>query len=97
MSTQYTRDQVSQHSKPDSAWIIIDTKVYDITKFAAAHPGGELLLLSYAGKDCTGRTCLCNPNPNPNPNPSCITLTLTLIGNPNPNPNPNQLSLDILC
>ena len=48
-----TRDQVAKHNSATSAWIIIDTVVYDITKFAAVHPGGELLLLEYAGKDVT--------------------------------------------
>ena len=49
----FTRDQVAQHNSGTSAWIIIDTVVYDVTKFAAVHPGGELLLLEYAGKDVT--------------------------------------------
>jgi cytochrome b involved in lipid metabolism len=47
----YTRQQVAEHNSDKSAWIIIDTVVYDITKFASLHPGGELLLLEYAGKD----------------------------------------------
>jgi cytochrome b involved in lipid metabolism len=48
-----TRQQVAQNNTEKSAWIIIDSIVYDITKFAAMHPGGELLLLEYAGKDVT--------------------------------------------
>jgi cytochrome b involved in lipid metabolism len=47
----FTRQQVAEHNSEKSAWIIIDTVVYDITKFASLHPGGELLLLEYAGKD----------------------------------------------
>jgi cytochrome b involved in lipid metabolism len=47
----FTRDQVAQHNSATSAWIIIDTVVYDVTKFASSHPGGELLLLDFAGKD----------------------------------------------
>ena len=50
----YTREQVAQNNSESKAWIIIDSVVYDITKFAAMHPGGELLLLEYAGKDATG-------------------------------------------
>lgn len=50
----YTREQVAQNNSESKAWIIIDSAVYDITKFAAMHPGGELLLLEYAGKDATG-------------------------------------------
>lgn len=42
---EFTRSEVAAQK-----WIIIDTTVYDIGKFAAMHPGGELLLLEYAGK-----------------------------------------------
>ena len=34
-------------------WIIIDTVVYDLSKFLELHPGGEHVLLQYAGKDAT--------------------------------------------
>lgn len=50
----FTRDQVAKNCTETSAWIIIDASVYDITKFAALHPGGEMLILEYAGKDATG-------------------------------------------
>ncbi|KAJ3373989.1 hypothetical protein HDU91_000045 [Kappamyces sp. JEL0680] len=53
MSKEFTRQEVSEHSKAGDAWIVIDTIVYDISKFAVAHPGGELLILEYAGKDAT--------------------------------------------
>lgn len=53
MSKVINRKEVSQHNSSSDAWIIIDEKVYDITKFARLHPGGEKLLLDYAGKDCT--------------------------------------------
>ena len=50
---QFTREEVAQHSTAKSAYIIIDSIVYDITRFAALHPGGELLILEQAGKDAT--------------------------------------------
>ncbi|KAJ1557722.1 hypothetical protein HK096_005705, partial [Nowakowskiella sp. JEL0078] len=34
--------------------VVIDSEVFNVTDFAAIHPGGELLLLQYAGKDATG-------------------------------------------
>lgn len=55
MSKQFTRQEVATHSTHKDAWIIIDAVVYDITKFASLHPGGELLLLDYAGKDVTSK------------------------------------------
>jgi len=48
-----TQRELEEHSKPDSAWIVIDGDVYDVSKFAAMHPGGEELLREYAGQDCT--------------------------------------------
>ncbi len=54
MSKTFTREEVAQKNSEDNAWIIVDTVVYDISKFAAMHPGGEKLLLEYAGKDATG-------------------------------------------
>lgn len=34
-------------------WLIIDGDVYNIRKFAGLHPGGEEMILKYAGQDCT--------------------------------------------
>jgi predicted heme/steroid binding protein len=53
MQQELTREEVLKHSSPKSAWIIIDSKVFDITKFAKLHPGGEQILLQLAGKDVT--------------------------------------------
>ncbi|KAI8894039.1 acyl-CoA dehydrogenase/oxidase [Globomyces pollinis-pini] len=53
MSKEFTRQEVATHNKDTNAWIIIDTIVYDISKFAGLHPGGELLILEYAGQDVT--------------------------------------------
>ena len=49
----YTMAEVAKRSTPDEAWIIIDERVYNITNFISKHPGGELVLLNMAGKDCT--------------------------------------------
>ena len=58
MSKHVTREEVAKHNTKQSAWIIIDTRVYDITSFAALHPGGEGLILEYAGKDVTSKYCI---------------------------------------
>ncbi|KAI9497419.1 FMN-dependent dehydrogenase-domain-containing protein [Zychaea mexicana] len=46
-------DEVAQHNKQDDLWIIIHGKVYDLTKFLPEHPGGQNIILKYAGKDGT--------------------------------------------
>lgn len=52
---EFTREEVQKHDKPDDLWIIIDAKVYDITKFKAFHPGGLSVLLDedVAGRDAS--------------------------------------------
>ncbi|VDP40791.1 unnamed protein product [Schistosoma margrebowiei] len=49
--------ELAKHNKSDDMWIALDhqgkTVVYDITKFAAYHPGGVDILLEYAGTDAS--------------------------------------------
>jgi len=49
----FTREQVSKNNNTDSLHVIIDSKVYDLTDFADAHPGGAHVLLQVAGQDAT--------------------------------------------
>ncbi|KAE8209549.1 hypothetical protein CF327_g6486 [Tilletia walkeri] len=50
-----SRDEVAKHNKTGDLWIIIDAQVYNVSKFAALHPGGEAVLLDeeIAGQDAT--------------------------------------------
>uniref|UniRef100_A0A182M758 Cytochrome b5 heme-binding domain-containing protein n=1 Tax=Anopheles culicifacies TaxID=139723 RepID=A0A182M758_9DIPT len=50
---QYSLAEVSQHNKQDDVWMVIHDKVYDVTKFLNEHPGGEEVLIEYAGKEAT--------------------------------------------
>ncbi|ORY96695.1 acyl-CoA dehydrogenase/oxidase [Syncephalastrum racemosum] len=49
----FTREEVKRHSSEKDCWIIIDSEVFDVTKFADMHPGGAQVLLDYAGQDVT--------------------------------------------
>ncbi|XP_035779292.1 cytochrome b5-like isoform X2 [Anopheles albimanus] len=50
---QYTLAEVGQHNKPTDVWMVIHDNVYDVTKFLHEHPGGEEVLIEYAGKEAT--------------------------------------------
>jgi len=45
--------EVKKHTTKDSAWVILHGQVYDLTHFLDDHPGGEQVVLKWAGKDAT--------------------------------------------
>jgi delta8-fatty-acid desaturase len=49
----YTMAEVAEHNTRDDCWIILDDRVYDITRFIDAHPGGVGPVVNMAGKDAT--------------------------------------------
>jgi 4-hydroxysphinganine ceramide fatty acyl 2-hydroxylase len=42
---------VAKHNTPESFWVSFRGAVYDVTPFLADHPGGDDILLPFAGKD----------------------------------------------
>lgn len=49
----YTMEEVRKHATEESVWLAVDGKVYDVTKFIKAHPGGRLPIMEVAGLDAT--------------------------------------------
>jgi cytochrome b involved in lipid metabolism len=46
-----TQKEYRTHTEEGDLWLLIEGKVYDVTKFK--HPGGKRILLNEAGKDAT--------------------------------------------
>lgn len=46
----YTSEDVANHRSASSCWVSRYGKVYDITGFLPDHPGGDDIVLKYAGK-----------------------------------------------
>jgi len=49
----FSRKEVGGHCKEEDAYVIVNEAVLDVTRFAGMHPGGEKLLLQFAGQDAT--------------------------------------------
>ncbi|GAA6062378.1 hypothetical protein JCM10212_003187 [Sporobolomyces blumeae] len=53
MSKAISPAEVANHKSADSAWVIIEGNVYDVTEFLEDHPGGKKVLLNACGQDST--------------------------------------------
>lgn len=45
--------EVAKHNTKDDCWVILHGKAYDLTEFLPKHPGGQAIILKYAGQDAT--------------------------------------------
>jgi cytochrome b involved in lipid metabolism len=48
-----SRKEVAEHNNSKDLWVVIDNKVYNLTKFVPDHPGGEEAISQHAGGDAT--------------------------------------------
>lgn len=44
---------VAAHNKSSDCWVIINSKIYNVTTYLKAHPGGAGAITSYCGHDAT--------------------------------------------
>merc|ERR1711904_616322 len=56
-----TAEEVAKHNNKESCWVILHDRVLDVTKFLGDHPGGELAILTFAGKDATEEFDMIHP------------------------------------
>ncbi|KAK9481400.1 FMN-dependent dehydrogenase-domain-containing protein [Lipomyces japonicus] len=48
-----TGEEIAKHNTKESCWVIVHGKAYDVTDFLPEHPGGQKIILKYAGKDAS--------------------------------------------
>jgi len=57
----YTKEEVAKHTSKSDCWVILNDKVLNVTTFLSQHPGGELAILTFAGKDATAEFDMIHP------------------------------------
>jgi len=53
--------EVAKHNSKADCWVVVDGEVLDVTSFLSEHPGGELAILTFAGKDATEEFNMIHP------------------------------------
>lgn len=53
----FSWEEIQKHNLRTDKWLVIDRKVYNITKWSSRHPGGHRVIGHYAGEDATVRVC----------------------------------------
>jgi cytochrome b involved in lipid metabolism len=56
-----TMDEVAKHNSKQSCYVVLHGRVLDVTHFLPDHPGGELAILTFAGKDATEEFDMIHP------------------------------------
>merc|ERR1719191_1188995 len=57
----YSLEEVAKHTTKEDCWVVVDGQVLDVTNFLGEHPGGELAILTFAGKDATAEFNMIHP------------------------------------
>merc|ERR1712032_299662 len=56
-----TMDEVAKHTTKEDCWVVLHNRVLNVTSFLSQHPGGELAILTFAGKDATAEFDMIHP------------------------------------
>merc|ERR1740121_2116307 len=57
----YTMAEVAKHTSKSDCWVVVSGQVLNVTNFLSDHPGGELAILTFAGKDATEEFNMIHP------------------------------------
>merc|ERR1711988_1184323 len=57
----YILEEVAKHVTKTDCWVVVSGQDLNVTKFLGEHPGGELAILTFAGKDATEEFNMIHP------------------------------------
>merc|ERR1719228_2924141 len=57
----YSLEDVAKHNTKTDCWVVVNGQVLDVTGFLSEHPGGELAILTFAGKDASEEFNMIHP------------------------------------
>merc|ERR1711865_1120575 len=57
----YDMAEVAKHTVKGDCWVVVAGQVLNVTNFLKDHPGGELAILTFAGKDATEEFNMIHP------------------------------------
>merc|ERR1719359_1026812 len=57
----YTMEEVAKHTTKGDCWVVVNGEVLNVTNFLKDHPGGELAILTFAGKDASEEFNMIHP------------------------------------
>ena len=60
-SSGYTMEEVAKHTKKGDVWVVLHGRVLNVSNFFSQHPGSELAILTFAGKDATAEFDMIHP------------------------------------
>merc|ERR1711935_452048 len=61
IKTGFSMDDVGKHTTKTDCWVVLHNRVLNVTSFLSDHPGGELAILTFAGKDATAEFDMIHP------------------------------------
>merc|ERR1712060_1003016 len=57
----YSLAEVAKHTTKGDCWVVVSGQVLNVTNFLPTHPGGELAILTFGGKDATEEFNMIHP------------------------------------
>ena len=61
LQDRVTMEEVAKHVTKEDCWVVVNGRVLNVTNFLPDHPGGELAIFTFAGKDATEEFNMIHP------------------------------------